>query len=113
MTADMAKKRKTPPVSTTEHPLLTVVRDQLSKLGDFGHLLVVLRGDHIFIEQPGPPEDPDDTYPVLRLSSIGNFRFGLSLYLHTGRWQPVPISGTISDVLSEAIKIRGPLLERD
>lgn len=112
MMSAMAKRRTTLR-KTAENPLLQLVRDRLLALGDYGHLRVILRGDHIVIEHPGPPDDPDDGHPVLRLSGIGGFRFGLSLFRHTGRWQPLPISGALNDVLAEAVRILGPWLARD
>lgn len=109
----MAKARHTALRTRADNPLPQLVRERLMALGDFGHLRVALRGDHIVIEQPAPPDDPDGAHPVLRLSGIGGFRFGLSLLRHTGRWQPIPISGALNDVLAEAVQILGPWLARD
>jgi hypothetical protein len=106
----VTKKRPSSRTQRAEHPLLPLVRERLQALGDYGHLRVALHGDHIVIAQPGPPEDPADGHPVLRLSGIGGFRFGVSLYRHTGHWEPVPISGVLNDVLAEAVTTLGPWL---
>jgi hypothetical protein len=109
----MARMRKRPPATSKPDVLAELVRTRLTALGDFSHLRVVRRGDHIVIERPGPPDDPDDAEPVLRLSGIGQFRFGLSLRRHTNRWEPLPISGVLDDVLAEAVRVVGPWLARD
>jgi len=61
------------------------------------------QADHIVIEQPGPPETPDHAHPVLRLTPIGGFRFGLSLRRHTNRWEPIPVSGLLAEVFASAV----------
>lgn len=109
----MTPMRKRPPAAPAADLLVQLVQSRLAALGDFSHLRVARRGDHIFIERAGPPDDPDDAEPVLRLSGIGNFRFGLSLRRHTGRWEPLPISGVLDDVLAEAVRIVGPWLAPD
>jgi len=76
-----AAMRREPRASTTRPPnrdvLAEVARTQLLSLGNFAHLHVRRQAEHIVIEQPGPPKSPDDTHPVLRLTPIGGFRFGL------------------------------------
>ena len=106
--------RREPRVSTTRPPnrdvLADVARTQLLSLGNFAHLHVRRQAEHIIIEQPGPPETPDDAHPVLRLTSIGGFRFGLSLRRHTNRWEQIPVSGALADVLASAVAMFGAWL---
>ena len=107
-----AKKRpaNTSSAQAPQTALLEVVRAKLLALGDFGHLHVRRAKDHIVIEQPGPPDDPNDCLPVLRLTPIGGFHFGLSLYRHTGRWEKLPVSGPLATVLADAVNMLGPWL---
>jgi hypothetical protein len=93
-----------------QHPLAMVVRDKLASQGQFAHLTVFLQGDHVFIAHRGPPDAPDDVDPVLRISHVGHWRFGLSLRRSDGRWEPVPIAGTMSEVVAEAVRTFGPWL---
>lgn len=90
--------------------LAEVVRTKLLGLGDFGHLHVRRQAEHLFIEQPGPSDAPDDRHAVLRLTSIGGFRFGLSLRRHSNRWEKIPVSGVLADVLASAVTMFGPWL---
>jgi hypothetical protein len=90
--------------------LAEVVRTKLLGLGSFDHLHVRRQAEHVFIEQPGPPDAPDDRYAVLRLTSIGGFRFGLSLRRHSNRWEKLPVSGVLADVLATAVTMLGPWL---
>src|SRR5258708_16600253 len=57
----------------TSDALTTVVRDKLLALGDFAHLHVRRDREHVVVEQPGPPAEPHDPAPVLRLTPIGRF----------------------------------------
>lgn len=89
--------------------LADVARTKLLALGDFAHLHICRQAEHIVIEHPGPPEDPDDRHPVLRLTPIGGFRFGLSLR-RNNRWQQIPVSGALADVLASATAMFAPWL---
>ena len=97
-------------VRDTQHQLAVVVRDKLATLGDFAHLLVYKQGEHIFVAHRGPPDAPDDIEPVLRISGIAKWRFGLSLRRAGGRWEPVPIAGAMFEVIAEAVQTFGPWL---
>lgn len=93
--------------------LVEQVRVRLRSLGDYAHLHVRAHGKHILIEQPGPPDDVDDRDAVMRLTAIGAARFGVSLHRHTGKWEHLPLSGPLDDVLAEAVRTLGPWLELD
>lgn len=102
------------PTQERNHALLAeVVRTKLVTLGDFAHLRVRRQAEHVLIEQPGPPEAPEEHDPVLRLTPIPGFRFGLSVLHHDGRWRKLPISGVLADVLAHAVAMFGILLARD
>ncbi len=90
--------------------LLQVARAKLLELGDFGHLVVRWQGEHLVIEQPGPPDDPEDRDSVLRLTPLGGFNFGLSLRRHSARWEKLPVSGLLGVVLTDAVQMLGPWL---
>lgn len=111
----MSAKTKRAPRASAAQPsgpdlVAEVVRTKLLALGDFGHLHVRRQAEHVVIEQPGPPEAPDDRVPVLRLTPIAGFRFGLSLRRHTNRWEKIPISGVLADVLANAVCMFRPWL---
>ena len=113
------RPRSTPSKAPTEteriaqDALIQVARTKLLALGDFGHLHVRRHGEHIVIEQPGPPDAPDAREPVLRLTPIGGFRFGLSLCPSSGRWEMLPVSGVLANVLADAVRMLGPWLAPD
>ena len=108
-----------PAKKTSNEPLLPllveVVREKLATLGDYSHLQIRHDGSHILVEHPGPPDDPDDALPVLRLTPLGGLpmQFGLSFASHEGRWEKLPIHGLLQDVLSEAVDTLAPYLEAD
>jgi hypothetical protein len=94
----------------TQHPLVPLLRDKLASLGDFAHLTVYRQGDHLFIAHVGPPDACEEGDPVLRITHVGHWRFGLSLRRPNGRWQPVPIAGAMFEVIGEAVRTFGPWL---
>jgi len=94
-------------------PVAELARTRLLQLGDFAHLQVRREGPHVVIERPGPADDPEDRDPVLRLTPIGIPNFGLSLRRPPGRWEKLPISGPLADVLAEAVQLLGPWLAPD
>jgi len=110
MVPTMPKARaRTKTERDTSHPLASIVRDRLVALGPFAHMLVYRQGDHLFIAHPGPPDQPNDIDPVLRISHAGHWRFGLSLR-SKGRWQPLPIAGALNDLIDEAVRTFEPWL---
>jgi hypothetical protein len=52
-----------------------------------------------------------ETYPVARLTSIEPGRYGLAFRLHTGRWDPLPLHGTLEEVASGAAQMLAPHLD--
>ena len=94
----------------TQHPLVPLLRDKLASLGDFAHLTVYRQGDHLFIAHVGPPDACEEGDPVLRITHVGHWRFGLSLRRPNGHWQPVPIAGAMFEVIGEAVRTFGPWL---
>jgi len=98
--------------SKPRHLLVQALEQHLHSSPGLEHLLVHKRGNHLYIAHPGSIEAPDQLDPVLRLTHIGSLRYGLSIRLHTGRWEPVPLNGTMEDVLMAAVKMFGPWLEQ-
>ena len=108
-----ASRTMTPSQRAAYNAVAELVRTKLLALGDFEHLCVRRDGEHVVVEQPGPPDAPDDRDPVMRLTPIGGFRFGLSYCRHTHEWERLPVSGALADVLAEAVQMLGPWLAPD
>jgi hypothetical protein len=102
-------------VELPKHELVDLVRSQLFALGNYEHLHVRHDGKHLLVEQPGPPDDPNDRWPVLRLTPLGGLplHFGLSFATHDQRWQKLPVTGPLADVLASAVEMLAPYLEPD
>jgi hypothetical protein len=106
-------RHATQPESVDQTALVRAVRDHLLTLGDFGHLRVYHHGPFIVIAQPGPPDDPEDDDPVMRLTPIGASQFGASFCAPAGNWEKLPVSGTLQAVLVKATTMLGPWLDAD
>jgi hypothetical protein len=114
------KQRTAPRPNTNDErsrdAFVDLVRTQLVALGDYGHLRVRRDGQHLVVEQPGPPDDPEDRWPVFRLTPLGGGLppcFGLSFATQEGRWEKLPVTGLLADVLSSAVEMLAPYLEPD
>jgi hypothetical protein len=68
-----------------------------------GHDEVKVRtyGQHLVLEAVCA----DATEPVARLTRLEQGRYGLSFRQHTGRWEPVPLAGTLEDVAAGAAQL--------
>lgn len=76
------------------------LRDLLRKHPGHEHLDVASRGKHLTIFTTGNGEP----VPLARLTALPRDEYGLSLMWHTGRWQRMPILGTIEDVVEELVQ---------
>ncbi len=91
----------------------TAVAARLEQLvrarGEYGHVTIRAHGNHLVVEVDDGSGAKD---PTARATSLGGGIYGVSFHSHTGRWEPVPIQGTLEDV-AEALTIDfGPYLDR-
>ncbi len=49
-----------------------------------------------------------DAYPVARLTRLEPGQYGLGFRLHTGRWDPMPVEGSLEEVATFAAKMLAP-----
>lgn len=73
--------------------------------GDYAHVFVrKLRGQlHVYAGQ----EDP-----VAKLIPLGGGQYGLSFHSHTGKWEPLPSAGDLTEVAAALVDALGIYLER-
>ncbi len=78
--------------------------------GDYAHVTIRAQGHHLVVEVDDGSGAKD---PTARATSLGGGLYGVSFRSHTGRWEPVPIQGTLEDV-AEALTVEfGPYLDQD
>lgn len=65
------------------------------------HLHVSKRGKTLTLNV-GPPDDPD---PEARLTHVSGRTWRLDLHHHSGRWEPTPFQGDLSELIDAAIGI--------
>ena len=82
------------------------LRRELHALGDFSHVTVRSERGHLIIS--GDAGDP-----VARLTPLGSAQFGMSFHRHTGRWEPMPFVGDLSQQANNLVAALGPYLQRD
>ena len=58
-----------------------------------GANLIIARHE---VFQRGAPPERDDR---IRLTQLARDRFGLSVKLHTGRWEPTPFHGSLAEMV--------------
>ena len=59
-------------------------------LGNYTHVTVQARGGFLYVHA--------DEEPVARLARLGPHHYGLSFHHHTGRWEPTPFTGDLSQL---------------
>jgi len=78
-------------------------------LGDYGHVSVRPNRGHLIIFAV---DSSGDQHPVARLTPLGAGHYGLSFMRHTGRWEPMPFSGPLSDMADTVTSTLAPYLAR-
>ncbi len=91
----------------TEPHHLQSVQEFVDCQAGLEHLRCRSRADVITLES-GPPEDP---YPHARLRRVAVDLWRLEMPTRSGRWEPTPARGPLSDVLSSLISDFGWVLE--
>lgn len=77
--------------------------------GDYAHVHVQARGGHLVVKT----EDNQGTQVIIaRATPIGGAEYGLSFRTHSGRWEPMPVSGKLEQIVEGLIEMLGPYLDR-
>lgn len=77
--------------------------------GDYSHIHVRPRAGHLNVET----EDLQGVRVIVaRATPLGAGAYGLSFRRHTGRWEPMPVSGTVEVIVQGLLDCLGPYLDR-
>ena len=85
------------------------LQDILHAKGDYGHVAVRLARGHLQIEIEA---DDGSATTVARATYAGGGEFSLSFRSHTGRWEPLPMSGPMDVVAEMLTTALGAYLDR-
>jgi hypothetical protein len=80
----------------------------LARHEQFGHLQVKKCGDSLTIYS----SEASDLHLHARFTHLGRGQWGLSLPLHTGRWERTPFMGTMEELVATMITDLGVYLEK-
>lgn len=83
--------------------LQTALREQL----DHDQIVVRVYGSHLVIDVI----TPSGALPVPRLTQLGRDRYGLGFRRHTGKWCPLPYSGTLREMAQTTVEQLGGHLD--
>ena len=75
----------------------------LHAAGDYAHVRVRARGGHLLVDVTDR-EGHRDT--VARATGLAAGHYGLSFHSHSGRWEPLPLSGPLAVIVEG---LTGPL----
>lgn len=77
--------------------------------GDYAHVHVQARAGHLLVKTKDN-QGPQDT--VARATPIGGGEYGLSFRTHNARWEPMPVSGKLEEIVDGLIECLAPYLDR-
>ena len=77
--------------------------------GDYAHVHVQARAGHLLIKTQDSQGVKD---LIARATPIGDGQYGLSFRNHAGRWEPMPVSGSMEQFVEGLIEVLGPYLDR-
>jgi hypothetical protein len=76
-----------------------------------GHEQIVTQayGPHLLIKRL----DDEDATLVARLTELGHTRYGAAFRTHSGRWEPLPGTGTLDEMAQLVVTLLQPYLQPD
>ena len=76
-----------------------------------GHEQIVTQayGRHLPIKRL----DDEDATVVARLTELGRTRYGAAFRTHSGRWEPLPGTGTLDEMAQVVVTLLQPYLQPD
>lgn len=78
--------------------------------GDYAHVHVQARAGHLVVKsQDGQATE----MTIARATPIGGGEYGLSFRTNAGRWEPMPISGKLEQIVEELLESLAPYIERE
>ena len=77
--------------------------------GDYAHVHVQARAGQLLIKIQDN-QGVQDT--IARATPLGAMQYGLSFRTHTGRWEPMPVSGLMEELVEGLLGTLGPYLDR-
>jgi len=77
--------------------------------GDYAHVHVQARAGHLLVKIQ---DNKGVQGTIARATPIGGGEYGLSFRTHTGRWEPMPVSGKMEEIIDGLVDCLGPYLDR-
>ncbi len=83
-------------------------QELIRRCGPYDHVNVRPRAGHLIIDVI----DPDgDSSTVARATPLGGTAHGLSFQTSGGRWEPMPVSGSLEEIAAGVVGLLGPYLD--
>ncbi len=76
--------------------------------GDYAHVHVQARAGHLVIRTQ---DSQGGQVIVARATPLGGMEYGLSFRSHTGRWEPMPVSGILEQIVDGVMDFLAPFVD--
>lgn len=76
--------------------------------GDYAHVHVQARAGHLVVKTQ---DSQGGQVIVARATPLGGMEYGLSFRSHTGRWEPMPVSGLMEQIVEGLLDFLGPFVD--
>ncbi|MFM0328017.1 hypothetical protein [Caballeronia glebae] len=96
------------PAIPTKHYAAELQRQLRSLLGH-GQIVTQAYGRHLLIKRL----DDDESTVVARLTELARNRYSAAFRSHTGRWEPLPGTGSLEEMAEVVVTLLQPYLQPD
>lgn len=92
------------PPSENSSPAAAALQSHIQAYEDYSHVTVTARGRQLYIRV--------DEEVIARVEQTGSTHYALAFRNHAGRWEPLPVQGTLAEVSVGVIETLAPYLRR-
>jgi hypothetical protein len=96
------------PAISTKH-YATELQRQLRSLLGHEQIITQAYGRHLLVKRL----DDEASTVVARLTELGRNRYGAAFRSHSGRWEPLPGTGTLAEMAQLVVTLLLPYLQPD
>lgn len=84
------------------------LEQMIRQRGDYAHVQVQAKAGHLVVQTR---DSQGGQVVVARATPLGGMEYGLSFRSHRGRWEPMPVSGLLEQIVDGLLDFLGPYVD--